>query len=56
MSMKLALVLGGFIVGAAGLISSLETWELATKPLFVGGLLLQLGTAVTALYTDSPSR
>lgn len=47
------LAIGLFVVGVGTSISSLNDWHEATTPLFISGLLVQLGGKLVALFSDN---
>lgn len=51
------LVIAALLTGLATQLSALEHgWIEAATPRFIGGLLLQVVTAVTAIYVGAPRR
>lgn len=48
-------VIAGFLTATGAMMASLPGWEHLKSPLFVGGVLAQLGTALAGLYLKPPT-
>lgn len=48
-------IFGGFLIAIATTVASLPSWAEALKPMYVAGLLGQIGAFLTAIYADKPS-
>lgn len=48
-------IFGGFLIAIATTVASLPSWGEAVKPMYVAGLLGQVGAFLTAMYSDKPS-
>jgi Flp pilus assembly protein protease CpaA len=48
-------IAGGFLTAISVQIASLQSWDQATTPLFVAGVIGQIGTFLAAMFKDSPT-
>lgn len=49
------LIFAGFMTALGTQIVSLESWEHAITPMFVGGVIGQLALFIVAMFKDSPT-
>jgi hypothetical protein len=57
MTTKHYAVLGGLIVAVGTQLAGLKGgWADVLTPLFVSGLVIQIGTTITALFMDAPKK
>ncbi len=49
-------LVGGFLVGVAGVIAGLPDWHSALTPLTISAFLVQLGIVFKSITSDKPTK
>lgn len=50
------LLLGAMLVAIGTQISGLPSWQAATSPLFLGGMIIQVGLTFGSLFVEKPQK